>query len=44
MAGISTPAASKRVNSVTFSSGQKMDQGCPSSLGVNVFLQNIIYK
>lgn len=35
MAGISTPAAFKRVNSVTFSSGQRMDRGYPSSLVVS---------
>lgn len=39
MAGISSPAAFKRVNSVTFFSGHTVEQGCPFSLAANVFLQ-----
>lgn len=39
MAGISSPAAFKRVNSVTFFSGHTEGQGCPFSLAANVFLQ-----
>lgn len=39
MAGISSPAAFKKVNSVTFFSGHTVEQGCPFSLTVNVFLQ-----
>lgn len=38
MAGISSPAAFKRVNSVTFFSGHTVEQGCPFSLAANVFL------
>lgn len=37
MAGISSPAAFKRVNSVTFFSGHTEGQGCPFSLAANVF-------
>lgn len=39
MAEISSPAAFKRVNSVTFFSGHTGEQGCPFSLAANVFLQ-----
>lgn len=38
MAGISSPAAFKRVNSVTFFSGHTVERGRPFSLAANVFL------
>lgn len=38
MAGISSPAAFKRVNSVTFFSGHAAERGWPLSLAANVFL------
>lgn len=38
MAGISSPAAFKRVNSVTFFSGHRVERGRPFSLAANVFL------
>lgn len=42
MAGISTPAAFKRVNSATFFSGQRMDQAYLSFLAVNVFSNTLL--
>ena len=41
MAGISSPAAFKRVNSVTFFSGHTVEQGCPFFLAANVVLQRV---
>lgn len=38
MAGISSPAVFKRVNSVTFFSGHTVERGRPFSLAANVFL------
>lgn len=38
MAGISSPAAFKRVNSVTFFSGHTVKQGCLFFLAANAFL------
>lgn len=38
MAGISSPAAFKRVNSVTFFSGHRVERGRPFPLAANVFL------
>lgn len=43
MAGISSPAAFKRANSVTFFSGYTVEQVCLFSPAVNVFLQRHQY-